>query len=132
MKVIKRSGKEVNYDKVKITNAILNANFSVDEKKHRLSEKQIASITDRVVDTCSSLGRAVHVEEIQDMVEVEIMRAGAYMVAKNYITYRYKHDLLRKSNTTDAQILSLIECANEEITQENSNKNPTVNSVQRD
>ena len=132
MKVIKRSGKEVIYDNVKITNAILNANLSVDDKKHRLSEKQIASITDRVVDTCSSLGRAVHVEEIQDMVEVEIMRAGAYMVAKNYITYRYKHDLLRKSNTTDAQILSLIECANEEIKQENSNKNPTVNSVQRD
>ena len=132
MKVIKRSGKEVIYDKVKITNAILNANLSVDDKKHRLSEKQIASITDRVVDTCSSLGRAVHVEEIQDMEEVEIMRAGAYMVAKNYITYRYKHDLLRKSNTTDAQILSLIECANEEIKQENSNKNPTVNSVQRD
>ena len=132
MKVIKRSGKEVIYDKVKITNAIINANLSVDDKKHRLSEKQIASITDRVVDTCSSLGRAVHVEEIQDMVEVEIMRAGAYMVAKNYITYRYKHDLLRKSNTTDAQILSLIECANEEIKQENSNKNPTVNSVQRD
>ena len=132
MKVIKRSGKEVIYDKVKITNAILNANLSVDDKKHRLSEKQITSITDRVVDTCSSLGRAVHVEEIQDMVEVEIMRAGAYMVAKNYITYRYKHDLLRKSNTTDAQILSLIECANEEIKQENSNKNPTVNSVQRD
>ena len=132
MKVIKRSGKEVIYDKVKITNAILNANLSVDDKKHRLSEKQITSITDRVVDICSSLGRAVHVEEIQDMVEVEIMRAGAYMVAKNYITYRYKHDLLRKSNTTDAQILSLIECANEEIKQENSNKNPTVNSVQRD
>ena len=132
MKVIKRSGKEVIYDKVKITNAILNANLSVDDKKHQLSEKQITSITDRVVDICSSLGRAVHVEEIQDMVEVEIMRAGAYMVAKNYITYRYKHDLLRKSNTTDAQILSLIECANEEIKQENSNKNPTVNSVQRD
>ena len=132
MKVIKRSGKEVVYDKGKITNAILNANFSVDDKKHQLSEKQITSITDRVVDICSSLGRAVHVEEIQDMVEVEIMRAGAYMVAKNYITYRYKHDLLRKSNTTDAQILSLIECANEEIKQENSNKNPTVNSVQRD
>ena len=132
MKVIKRSGKEVVYDKGKITNAILNANLSVDDKKHQLSEKQITSITDRVVDTCSSLGRAVHVEEIQDMGEVEIMRAGAYMVAKNYITYRYKHDLLRKSNTTDAQILSLIECANEEIKQENSNKNPTVNSVQRD
>ena len=132
MKVIKRSGKEVVYDKGKITNAILNANLSVDDKKHQLSEKQITSITDRVVDICSSLGRAVHVEEIQDMVEVEIMRAGAYMVAKNYITYRYKHDLLRKSNTTDAQILSLIECANEEIKQENSNKNPTVNSVQRD
>ena len=132
MKVIKRSGKEVIYDKGKITNAILNANLSVDDKKHQLSEKQITSITDRVVDICSSLGRAVHVEEIQDMVEVEIMRAGAYMVAKNYITYRYKHDLLRKSNTTDAQILSLIECANEEIKQENSNKNPTVNSVQRD
>ena len=132
MKVIKRSGKEVIYDRSKITNAIMNANESVDDKKHRLNKKQIENICDRVVETSSNLGRAVHVEEIQDMVEVEIMREGAFFVAKNYITYRYKHDLLRKSNTTDAQILSLIECSNEEIKQENSNKNPTVNSVQRD
>ena len=132
MKVIKRSGQEVIYDKEKIANAITNANLSVDDKHLRLKDKKINEITDEVVNECELLGRAVHVEEIQDMVELAIMRAGAYQVAKNYITYRYKHELLRKSNTTDAQILSLIECTNEEVKQENSNKNPTVNSVQRD
>ena len=132
MKVIKRSGQEVIYDRVKIANAITNANASVDDKSLKLSKKQIDNITTEVEEECEKLGRAVHVEEIQDMVEFGIMRAGAYQVAKNYITYRYRHELLRKSNTTDAQILSLIECTNEEVKQENSNKNPTVNSVQRD
>ena len=132
MKVIKRSGKEVSFDKSKIEQAIINANNSVDDKKFQLKPAQIEKITNNVIAKCESLGRAVHVEEIQDMVEEEIMRANSYRVAKNYITYRYRHDLMRKSNTTDAQILSLIECCNEEIMQENSNKNPIVNSVQRD
>ena len=132
MKVIKRSGQEVIYDRIKIANAIMNANTSVDDKALKLAKKQIETITTEVENECDKLGRAVHVEEIQDMVEFGIMRAGAYQVAKNYITYRYRHELLRKSNTTDAQILSLIECTNEEVKQENSNKNPTVNSVQRD
>ena len=130
--VIKRSGKEVNFDKTKIEQAIINANNSVDDKKYQLKPAQIVKITDNVILKCNKMGRAVHVEEIQDMVEEEIMKVNAYRVAKNYITYRYRHDLMRKSNTTDAQILSLIECCNEEIKQENSNKNPVVNSVQRD
>ncbi|MDY4788548.1 MAG: anaerobic ribonucleoside-triphosphate reductase [Bacilli bacterium] len=132
MKVIKRSGQEVIFDYTKIENAIINANKSVDDKRLRLSNNSIETIVKEVVKECEELGRAVHVEEIQDMVEFAIMRQGAYQVAKNYITYRYRHELLRKSNTTDAQILSLIECSNEEVKQENSNKNPTVNSVQRD
>ena len=132
MTVIKRSGKEVNYDRTKIEHAVINANLSVDDKKFQLKPTQIEKIIDNVVKKCELLGRAVHVEEIQDMVEEEIVRTGSYRVAKNYITYRYRHDLMRKSNTTDAQILSLIECCNEEIMQENSNKNPIVNSVQRD
>ena len=132
MKVIKRSGKEVSFDKSKIEQAIINANLSVDDKKFQLKPAQIEKITANVISKCEALGRAVHVEEIQDMVEEAIMHANAYRVAKNYITYRYRHDLMRKSNTTDAQILSLIECCNEEIMQENSNKNPVVNSVQRD
>ena len=132
MQVIKRSGKEVTFDKSKIEHAIINANNSVDDKKFQLKPSQIEKITNNVIAKCEALGRAVHVEEIQDMVEEEIVRTGSYRVAKNYITYRYRHDLMRKSNTTDAQILSLIECCNEEIMQENSNKNPIVNSVQRD
>ena len=132
MQVIKRSGKEVTFDRTKIEQAIINANLSVDDKKFQLKPTQIEKITNNVISKCEALGRAVHVEEIQDMVEEEIMRVNAYRVAKNYITYRYRHDLMRKSNTTDAQILSLIECCNEEIMQENSNKNPVVNSVQRD
>ena len=132
MQVIKRSGKEVTFDKSKIEHAIINANGSVDDKKFQLKPSQIEKITNNVIAKCEALGRAVHVEEIQDMVEEEIVRTGSYRVAKNYITYRYRHDLMRKSNTTDAQILSLIECCNEEIMQENSNKNPIVNSVQRD
>lgn len=132
MKVIKRSGKEVGYDFTKIVQAIKNANESVDDKRLRLTNKQIEDVTNGVILKCEELGRAVHVEEIQDMVEIGIMEQGGYQVAKNYITYRYRHDLLRKSNTTDAQILSLIECVNEEVKQENSNKNPVINSVQRD
>lgn len=132
MEVIKRSGKEVEFNREKILNAVLNANASIDDKKFKLKNNQIENLVDRVMRNCDNLGRAVHVEEIQDMVEEEIMKEGAFKIAKNYITYRYRHDLMRKSNTTDAQILSLIECSNEEIKQENSNKNPTVNSVQRD
>ena len=100
--VIKRSGKEVSFDKSKIENAIINANLSVDDKKFQLKPAQIERITNNVIVKCEELGRAVHVEEIQDMVEEEIMRNNAYRVAKNYITYRYRHDLMRKSNTTDA------------------------------
>jgi len=99
MKVIKRGGQEVNFDLTKIVNAIYNANMSVDNQKYRLSEKQIMSIVDSVVSSCEEFGRAVHVEEIQDMVEESIMQKGAYKVAKNYITYRYRHELLRKNDT---------------------------------
>ena len=132
MKIIKRSGQEVDFDASKIYSAISKANFSVPEESARLSEDQINKIVSTVEQQCKSMGRATSVEEIQDFVEEGIMREGAYQVAKNYITYRYKRALIRKSNTTDQQILSLIECNNEEVKQENSNKNPTVNSVQRD
>ena len=100
MKVIKRSGKEVTFYKEKIEHAIINANGSVDDKKFQLKPAQIEKITNNVIAKCEGLGRAVHVEEIQDMVEEEIMRANAYRVAKNYITYRYRHDLMRKSKYT--------------------------------
>ena len=132
MNVIKRSGKEVVFDETKIHEAIRKANESVDDKKFRLSENQITALTKNVVSECESIGRAVSVEEIQDMVEEAIMATGAFKVAKSYITYRYKHELIRKSNTTDNQILTLLEGANEEVKQENSNKNQTVVSVQRD
>ena len=132
MNVIKRSGKEVLFDEIKIHEAIRKANESVDDKRFRLSENQITTLTKNVVLECESIGRAVSVEEIQDMVEEAIMRTGAFKVAKSYITYRYRHELIRKSNTTDNQILTLLEGANEEVKQENSNKNPTVVSVQRD
>lgn len=132
MNVIKRSGKEVIFDEEKILKAITKANESVDNVKYRLSANQINSIVLNVVNKCNSLGRAVSVEEIQDFVEENIMQENDYQVAKNYITYRYKHELIRKSNTTDEHILTLIEGQNEEVKQENSNKNPTVNSVQRD
>ena len=131
MKVIKRSGQEVEFDKEKIYNAIIKANNSVENPNERLSQDQILRVVDQVIDECESVGRAISVEEIQDMVEENISKIN-YPVAKNYITYRYKRDLIRKSNTTDQQILSLIECNNEEVKQENSNKNPTINSVQRD
>ena len=132
MKVIKRSGEEVLFESDKIERAIHKANDSVEDLKLRLSDEQIKKIVENVVNTCEKVGHAVHVEEIQDYVENEIMGMDAYKVARNYITYRFTRSLVRKSNTTDQQILSLIECNNEEVKQENSNKNPTINSVQRD
>ncbi len=132
MRVIKRSGQEVVFDEAKIKNAIIKANLSIDELSKRLTDEQIDEVLNGVVAECESVGRAVHVEEVQDLVERGIMKLGAFDVAKNYITYRYKRALIRKANSTDQQILSLIEVNNEEVKQENSNKNPTVNSVQRD
>ena len=131
MKIIKRSGKEVAFDVQKIVSAVERANNEVTEEK-KLTAGQISDIATGVEKLCATLTRAASVEEIQDMVEDGIMKVGKYDVARKYITYRYKHALVRKSNTTDEQIMSLIECSNEEVKQENSNKNPTVNSVQRD
>ena len=131
MKIIKRSGEEVAFDKSKIYAAVSKANEAV-EPIHRISPEQIQKITDRVTERCENFSRATEVEEIQDMVEREIMSLGAFTLAKTYITYRYTRELVRKSNTTDERIMSLIECSNEEINTENSNKNPTVNSIQRD
>ena len=131
MKLIKRSGTEETFVKEKISAAIAKANEAVDSSE-RITENDIRKITDKVEKKCEKLRRAVSVEEVQDMVEDEIMRHGAYVLAKAYITYRYKRALVRRTNTTDDKILSLIECNNEEVKQENSNKNPTVNSVQRD
>ena len=132
MKIIKRNGQEMVFDNSKIRNAITKANLSVDDVSKRLSEAQIDKIVAKVTDECTSMGRAVGVEEIQDFVEFGVMEQGAFEVAKNYITYRYIRQLARQVNTTDKQIFSLIDCQNEEVKQENSNKNPTVNSVQRD
>ena len=131
MRIIKRSGKEVGFDVTKIIEAIRKANKEVSENE-RLTEKQILTITERITDFCEAMDRTYNVEEIQDLVENQIMEYKAFEVARKYITYRYKRALVRKSNSTDQQILSLIECNNEEIKQENSNKNPIVNSVQRD
>jgi len=131
MKIIKRSGAEVEYDLGKIKAAIEKANNTVTSVQ-QLSGDQIDEILANIHDVCSHMHRAMNVEEIQDMVENEIMMQSAYAVARKYITYRYKHELLRKANSTDEQILSLLEFDNEEVKQENSNKNPTVNSVQRD
>ena len=132
MKIIKRNGQEMVFDNSKIRNAITKANLSVDDVSKRLSDAQIETIVSKVTDECQNMGRAVGVEEIQDFVEKAIMEQGAFDVAKNYITYRYIRQLARQVNTTDKQIFSLIDCQNEEVKQENSNKNPTVNSVQRD
>lgn len=132
MRIIKRSGQEMEFCPEKIKNAIIKANLSILEEHKRLTDSQIEDIVNNVIKECEELGRATSVEEIQDFVEVEIMKCGAYEVAKSYITYRYKRELVRKSNTTDKQILSLIESNNEEVKQENANKNPTVGSVQRD
>ena len=131
MKVIKRNGSEVVFDLDKIIVAITKANEAVDEDA-RMTSMQIKRIAEAVELKCIRMNRAPEVEEIQDLVESQIMAHGAYEVAKKYITYRYTRALVRRSNTTDDKILSLIECCNEEAKQENANKNPTVNSVQRD
>ena len=131
MKIIKRSGEEKPFDVTKIENAIRKASQAVDYKD-ALSEGRIKLIAEEVAGVCAARERAMTVEEIQDVVETKIMEMGAFEIAKKYITYRYKQNLLRQSNTTDKQILSLIECNNEDVKQENSNKNPTINSVQRD
>jgi len=131
MKVIKRNGAEVVFDIAKIIAAIDKANATVPDGA-RLTREQIYAIGEQVQDDCLRMGRAPGVEEIQELVETGIMSEGAYEVAKSYIRYRYNRSLVRRSNTTDTRILSLIECNNEEVKQENANKNPTVNSVQRD
>ena len=131
MKIIKRSGAEVTFDPEKIVIAVTKANDSV-VPSARMTPIQIKRIAEDVESAAANMNRALSVEEIQDMVEDQIMNQRAFDVARNYITYRYTRALVRKSNTTDEQILSLIECNNEEVKQENSNKNPTVNSVQRD
>ena len=131
MKIIKRSGAEAPFDITKIISAITRANETVPEED-RMTPLQVRRIAESVELSCQKMNRALSVEEIQELVETQIMAHGAYEVAKRYITYRYNRSLVRKANTTDEQILSLIECNNEEVKQENSNKNPTVNSVQRD
>ena len=131
MKIIKRSGMEVEFDRSKIIAAVKRANNSVVEGE-KVSDEQVEKIAENVETICEGMNRALNVEEIQDLVENQIMNQKAFRLASNYITYRYKRALVRKSNSTDKQILSLLECNNEEVIQENSNKNPTVNSVQRD
>ena len=131
MKIIKRNGAEVPFDITKIITAVTKASDSVGGKS-RLTREQITQIAADVTDQCQALNRAVSVEEIQDMVENKLMDIQAHDVARHYITYRYVQNLKRQTNTTDERILSLIECQNEEVKQENANKNPTVNSVQRD
>ena len=131
MKIIKRNGSEVPFDITKIITAVTKASDSV-SRTSSLTQEQILSIANDVTDQCQALNRAVSVEEIQDMVENKLMDIQAHDVARHYITYRYVQSLKRQTNTTDERILSLIECQNEEVKQENANKNPTVNSVQRD
>lgn len=131
MKIIKRNGQEAIFDESKIANAIIAANNEVVETE-RLTLEEIDNITNDIKYKCQKIKRALSVEEIQNLVEDELMKLNAFTIARKYITYRFQRALARQSNTTDEQILSLIECANEEVKQENSNKNPTVNSVQRD
>ncbi|MFR7768325.1 MAG: anaerobic ribonucleoside-triphosphate reductase, partial [Oscillospiraceae bacterium] len=131
MKIIKRNGAEATFDISKIIMAVTKANAAVEEGA-RMTPRQIQRIAESVELACQELGRSAAVEEIQDMVEKQIMAHGAFEVAKAYITYRYTRSLVRRANTTDDRILSLIECNNEEAKQENSNKNPIVNSTQRD
>ena len=131
MKIIKRNGSEAAFDITKIIVAVSKAHKEIDERQ-RLTNEQIRTIAANVEGACVAMGRAASVEEIQDLVEKQIMGQGAFDVAKEYICYRYTRSLARRANTTDNQILSLIECNNEEVKQENANKNPTVNSVQRD
>ena len=128
MKIIKRSGVEDIFDANKIVAAVQKANASVIDYE-KLSNEQIEEIANNVEVACENMKRSPSVEEIQDMVENQLMNKHAFTVARNYITYRYKRALVRKSNSTDEQILSLLECNNEEVKQENSNKNPTVCSV---
>lgn len=130
MKIIKRNGEEKAFDIDKIVNAVRKANNAGSRKE--LTDAQIADIADYIEYKCERIGRAVSVEDIQDMVEAQIMSKGAFDVARRYVRYRYNRSLVRKANTTDARILTLLECNNEEVMQENSNKNPVVNSVQRD
>ena len=131
MKIIKRNGAEVPFDITKIITAVTKASDSV-SSQNRLTKDQITQIASDVTDQCQALNRAVSVEEVQDMVENQLMDIKAHDIARHYITYRYIQSLKRQTNTTDERILSLIECQNEEVKQENANKNPTVNSVQRD
>ena len=131
MKIIKRNGAEAQFDSSKIEMAITKANLAAEEK-YRMTPLQIQRITEHVEIACEKMGRSPAVEEIQDLVEKSIMAHGAFEVAKEYITYRYIRSLARQSNTTDDRILSLIESNNEEVKQENANKNPTINAVQRD
>ena len=130
-KVIKRNGEEVNFDLTKIENAINKANAEVDNI-YKMNEYQIRAIADDIAQQVGEMRHAVHVEDIQDMVETSIMGMRGYEVAQKYVRYRYKRELARKSNTTDNGILALIEHVNEEVNQENSNKNPVINSTQRD
>jgi anaerobic ribonucleoside-triphosphate reductase len=132
MRIIKRNGKEVIFEKAKIINAISKANAEIHSDNLKLTDDEILAVADNVTKYCESMSRAMGVEEIQDLVENELMKTGKHEVARKYITYRYEHSMKRQANTTDGQILSLIECENEEVKQENSNKNPTVVSVQRD
>ena len=131
MRIIKRSGAEAVFDISKIITAIDKANHEVVQGE-RLTQQEIRDIASYIEKTCEEAQHSLNVEEIQDLVEDSIMKKCAFSVARKYITYRYQRALVRKSNSTDQQILSLIECNNEEVKQENSNKNPTVNSVQRD
>ena len=131
MKIIKRNGAEAVFDISKIESAVTRANAAVAEQ-YRMTQTQISRIAESVALSCQELGRSPAVEEIQDLVEKAIMAHGAFEVAKQYITYRYTRSLIRKSNTTDDRIPSLIESNNEEVKQENANNNPTVNAVQRD
>ena len=130
MKIIKRNGSEEAFDNKKIIRAVTKADVKAENRS--LTDAQIEDIAEFVEFKCNKLNRAVSVEEIQDMVENQIMATGAFDLARRYVRYRYKRSLVRKANTTDNRILSLIECNNEDVKQENSNKNPAVNSVQRD
>ena len=131
MKIIKRNGEEVIFDLKKIITAISKANNEVPPSE-QLASSTIESIAQKIEKQCAAENHEMNVEAIQDLVEKAIMKAGAFDIAKKYITYRYQHQLMRKANSTDSQILSLLECNNEEVKQENSNKNSTVVSVQRD
>ena len=127
MKIIKRNGAESEFNPEKIAIAVTKANNACQDRE--LTQADIDAITMNITEKCGNMNRTVSVEEVQDMVETEIMRKNAYEVARGYIKYRYNRSLIRRANTTDDRILSLIECNNEEVMQENSNKDPVVNSV---